>query len=185
MKRKRRVRPRAGASKRMILERHFGYTFLGDENEVTVFASVVARERKTKAVFSTVVPRRSTGKWTRARKVWIRENWTHTHHKRNHIFNNKETLTRLRTPKDSSNALHCRGLQCHITKTSEMGNWLPDQDSEQRFSQMRAALKTRCHKVPQAGRWVHGHLKSANMEIDAEMTKLKGQLMETDTLGRR
>ena len=149
------------------------------------FACVVARERMTKAVFSTVAPRRSTEKWTRARKVWIRENWTHTHRKRNHVFNNKETLTRLRTPKDSSNALHWRCLQCHITKTSEMGNWLPDQDSEQRFSQMRAALKTRCDKVPQAGRWVHGHLKSANMVIDAEMTKLKGQLMETDTLGRR
>ena len=46
---------------RNVPEIHVGYMFMGEEKEGSTLVLLVARERMTNAVFSTVVPRRLTG----------------------------------------------------------------------------------------------------------------------------
>ena len=48
------------AEERIISEIHVEYMFMGDEEEGSTLALSVERERTTTAVFSAVVPRRST-----------------------------------------------------------------------------------------------------------------------------
>ena len=48
--------------------------FMGDEKEGNALAFVVARERATRDVLSTVGPRKSTGQWMCRRPMaWLRE----------------------------------------------------------------------------------------------------------------
>ena len=47
---------------------------MSDEKEWKTLAFLVARERATRAVLSTVVPRKSTGDWMRRRLIaWLRQ----------------------------------------------------------------------------------------------------------------
>ena len=48
---------------RQVPEVHLDYMFMGDEKEGKTLAFLVARERETRAVLSTVVPRKTTGEW--------------------------------------------------------------------------------------------------------------------------
>ena len=48
---------------RQVAEVHLDYMFIGDEKEGKTLAFLVARERETRAVISTVVPRKTTGEW--------------------------------------------------------------------------------------------------------------------------
>ena len=48
---------------RRVSEIHLDYMFMGDEKEEHRWHSVFAREKETKAVLSTVMPRKSTGEW--------------------------------------------------------------------------------------------------------------------------
>ena len=48
---------------RQVPEVHLDYMLTGDEKEGKTLASLVARERVTRAVLSTVVPRKTTGEW--------------------------------------------------------------------------------------------------------------------------
>ena len=53
---------------------HLDYMFMGDEKEGKTLAFLVARERETRAVLSTVAPRKTTGEWNCRRLVaWLRE----------------------------------------------------------------------------------------------------------------
>ena len=57
-----------------VLEVHSCYMFMGDEKEGKTLAFLVARERETRAVLSTVVPRKTTGEWIcRRLMAWLRE----------------------------------------------------------------------------------------------------------------
>ena len=48
---------------RQVPHIHLDCTFMGDEKEGKTLACLVARERATKAVLSTVIPRQSAGEW--------------------------------------------------------------------------------------------------------------------------
>ena len=48
---------------RQVLEVHLEYIFMGDEKEGKTLSFLVAIERETRAVLSTVVPRKTTGDW--------------------------------------------------------------------------------------------------------------------------
>ena len=48
---------------RQVQEVHVDCMFMGDEKEGKTLAFVVARERETRDVLSTVVPRKTTGKY--------------------------------------------------------------------------------------------------------------------------
>ena len=57
-----------------VPEIHMDYMFMGEEHGDRTLAILVARERNSKAIFSTVVPRRTTGEWTSRRLMaWTRE----------------------------------------------------------------------------------------------------------------
>ena len=57
-----------------IPELHFDYMFMGEEEGGKTLAVLVGKERTTKATFSTVVPRKSTGEWIVKRiGAWMRE----------------------------------------------------------------------------------------------------------------
>ena len=57
-----------------VPEIHLDCMFMGDEMEGNTLAFLVGRERATRAVPSTVVPRRSTGEWICRRLLaWLRE----------------------------------------------------------------------------------------------------------------
>ena len=59
---------------RQVPEIHLEYMFMGDEEERNTLTFWVAGERATRAVLSTVVPKRSTGDWTcRRLMTWLRE----------------------------------------------------------------------------------------------------------------
>ena len=59
---------------RQVPEVHLDYMFMGDERERKTLAFLVARERETRAVLSTVVPRKTTGEWIcRRLMAWLRE----------------------------------------------------------------------------------------------------------------
>ena len=59
---------------RQVPEVHLDYMFMGDEKEGKTLAFLVARERETRAVLSTVVPRRTAGEWIwRRLMAWLRE----------------------------------------------------------------------------------------------------------------
>ena len=59
---------------RQVPEVHLDYMFMGDEKEGKTLAFLVARERTTRAVLSTVVPRKTTGEWIcRRLMAWLRE----------------------------------------------------------------------------------------------------------------
>ena len=59
---------------RAVPEVHLDYMFMGEEKEGSTLAFLVARERETKAVFCTVVPRKSTDEWICKRLMaWLRE----------------------------------------------------------------------------------------------------------------
>ena len=59
---------------RQVPEIHLEYMFMGDEKERNTLTFWVAGERATRAVLSTVFPRRSTGDWTcRRLMTWLRE----------------------------------------------------------------------------------------------------------------
>ena len=59
---------------RQVPEVHLDYMFMGDEKEGKTLAFLVARERETRAVLSTVVPRKTTGEWIcRRLMAWLRE----------------------------------------------------------------------------------------------------------------
>ena len=57
---------------RQVPEVHLDYMFMGDEKEGKTLAFLVARERETRAVLSTVVPRKTTGEWIcRRLMAWL------------------------------------------------------------------------------------------------------------------
>ena len=59
---------------RQVPKVHLDYMFMGDEKEGETLAFLVARERETRAVLSTVVPRKTTGEWIcRRLMAWLRE----------------------------------------------------------------------------------------------------------------
>ena len=59
---------------RQVPEVHLDYMFMGGEKEGKTLAFLVARERETRAVLSTVVPRKTTGEWIcRRLMAWLRE----------------------------------------------------------------------------------------------------------------
>ena len=59
---------------RQFPEVHLDYVFMGDEKEGKTLAFLVAKERETRAVLSTVVPRKTTGEWIcRSLMAWPRE----------------------------------------------------------------------------------------------------------------
>ena len=59
---------------RQVPEVHLDYMFMGDEKEEKTLAFLVARERETGAVLSTVVPRKTMGEWIcRRLMAWLRE----------------------------------------------------------------------------------------------------------------
>ena len=59
---------------RHVPEVHLDYMFMGDEKEGKTLAFLAARKRETKAVLSTLVPRKTTGEWIcRRLMAWLRE----------------------------------------------------------------------------------------------------------------
>ena len=59
---------------RQVPEVHLDFMFMGDEKEEKTLAFLVARERETSAVLSTVVPRKTTGEWVcRRLMAWLQE----------------------------------------------------------------------------------------------------------------
>ena len=59
---------------RQVPEVHLYYMFMGDEMEGKTLAFLVARERETRAVLSTVVPRKTKDEWICQRLMaWLRE----------------------------------------------------------------------------------------------------------------
>ena len=65
---------KATEEKRRVPEVHLDYMLMGDEREGKRLAFLVAPEKETMAVFSTVVPRKSTGEWIcRRLMAWLRE----------------------------------------------------------------------------------------------------------------
>ena len=59
---------------RQVPEVHLDYMFMGDEKEGKTLAFLVARERETRVVLSTVAPRKTTGEWIcRRLMAWLRE----------------------------------------------------------------------------------------------------------------
>ena len=59
---------------RQVPEVHLDYMFMGDEKEGKTLAFLVARERETRAVLSSVVPRKTTGEGIcRRLMAWLRE----------------------------------------------------------------------------------------------------------------
>ena len=59
---------------RQVPEVHLDYMFMGDEKKGKTLAFLVAREKETRAVLSTVVPRKTTGEWIwRRLMAWLRE----------------------------------------------------------------------------------------------------------------
>ena len=62
---------------RQVPEVHLDYMFMGDEKEGKTLAFLVARDRKTRAVLSTGVPRKTTGEWIcRRLMAWPSRDWT-------------------------------------------------------------------------------------------------------------
>ena len=65
---------RTTKKERHVPDIHLDYMFMGEEEEGKTLAFWVARERATRAVLSTVVPRKSTGDWMcRRLMAWLRE----------------------------------------------------------------------------------------------------------------
>ena len=59
---------------RQVPEVHLDYMCMGDEKEGKTLAFLVATEMETRAVLTTVVPRRTTGEWIcRRLMAWLRE----------------------------------------------------------------------------------------------------------------
>ena len=63
-----------GAGEEGLPELHVDYMFMGEEKEGKTLAILVGRERETKAVMATVVPRKSSGEWVAKRMMaWMKE----------------------------------------------------------------------------------------------------------------
>ena len=62
---------------RQVPEVHLDHMFMGHEKEGKTLAFLVAREKETRAVLSTVVPRKTTGEWIcRRLMAWASRDWT-------------------------------------------------------------------------------------------------------------
>ena len=65
---------KAMEEERQVPEGHLNFMFTRDEKEGKTLALLVVRERTTRAVLSTVVPRKTTGEWIcRRLMAWLRE----------------------------------------------------------------------------------------------------------------
>ena len=63
-----------GTEETGLPELHVDYMCMGEEKEGKTLAILVGRERETKAVMATVVPRKSSGEWvTKRLMAWMRE----------------------------------------------------------------------------------------------------------------
>ena len=67
-------RRRTMEEERQVPEVYLDYMFMGGEKKGKTLAFLVARERETRAVLNTVVPRKTTGDWIcRRLMAWRRE----------------------------------------------------------------------------------------------------------------